>query len=753
MSTGTSETTPNRKPYSLTNPMVVNGAFYIPSDALLPGIDKIALKDNDLFVILDSTGQSPRIYDQELGFFYKDTRYVDTWELNINGEAATSLTKEAMVNARSVVFQMTNRDIVSLDYGGRIPRDRLHVERIITLDKDQVLEHVEIVNFDGRPHTIELERRAASRFNDIFEVRGMQRPERGHLQKPHLSDDRRAVILSYTGLDQHQYKTRIWSPQPVDLVTCEDRGVVITHRVSLPPKATCSLKYVVAFDREPVPTLAGRDFADMTMTEHVEAITKLDERPQLPLPEIEADSPLLSRALSNAAVDIAALLTRRGEDLLYPDAGIPWFCAPFGRDGLITAYQMLPWCPQIACGVLRYAFERLGTKDDPFTDEEPGKVFHEMRYGEMAALKEVPFIPYYGSVDSTPLALILLGEYAAWTNDGALVRRYWEQARQALEWVRSAMATGIHGFLSYKARRASGLRNQGWKDSHDSVMHADGRLAEPPIALCEVQGYAYRALLTMARLARGFGFDQDQAEVWEREAEQLRERFNKHFWDEDRGLIVLALDGEGQPCRVLASNQGHCLWTWLPDQGQAQRIAKSLLSDAMFSGYGIRTLATSETAYNPLSYHNGSVWPHDNSLIAEGLRYFDCNAELSTLAGGILGVVAVMGDSRLPELFCGFPKYANSAPVPYDVACKPQAWAAGTLFLMIKAMLGLGMSIGDSPLVFRSPLLPPSMKRLEIRKLPIRDYELDFIVRRGAITCTVEILRKTGGTGQVIVMK
>jgi len=687
-----------------------------------------------------------------LGFYFRDTRYLDTWELILNGQATTSLTVEPRTNARSYVFMMTNRDIESIDYGGRIPRDRLKILRVISLDGDQVYEQIEIVNYDNLPHTLELERRVASSFNDIFEVRGMRRPERGQLHHPRHSEDRRTLSLRYSGLDGKHYETIIWSPEPATDVRLEDNGAVIMHSFRLAPRSSFTLRYVIAFDRTPIKTYVGMAFGTLGIEEHMRLVSISESKPRLPLPIFEADDPFLSRALNFAAGDIASLLTDRG-DVLYPDAGIPWFCAPFGRDGLITAYQMLPWCPGVAEGVLAFAFSRLGTKYDDFTDEEPGKVFHEERYGEMARTRQVPFIPYYGSVDATPLALILFGEFIAWTDKLAFARHWWEQARTALEWVRRKIAKDAFGFLTYKSAMPTGLKNQGWKDSHDSVMHEDGKLAEPAIALCEVQGYAYRALLTMARLAKDLGLANGDADIWAAEAEQLKQRFSQKFWDPARKMFVLALDGHGNPCRVMASNQGHCLWSWIADQGQAQSIAGHLLSDGMFSGYGIRTLGATEVAYNPLSYHNGSVWPHDNSLIAEGLRYYDCLEELGHLASAMLGVAELMPDYRLPELYCGFPRYGNTPPVPYDVACKPQAWAAGTLFLMLKALLGLGMSVGESPLVFRAPILPEQIKSLTVRRLPIRDYELDFVVRRGALTCTVELLRKSGGRGQIMVIK
>lgn len=730
----------------------------------MPGINKIVLKDNELFAILDDTGESPRIYDRELGFYFRDTRYLDTWELNINGNAATALSCEAHIRACSYVFVMTNKDIVSLDYDQRIPRDRLKIERIISLDGDQVIEQVEIKNYDSVAHGIEIDRRAGSRFHDIFEVRGMRRERRGQILAPVIAENGRTVTLGYEGLDGKHYSTSIWFSTPADHVEIEGASVLMTHRLRLAPREALTLKYVMSFDREPEPMFHGIALQDLPIDAHLKAITEpprieigetkadLKAKPgPFVLPKLVTDNALINRVLSTAGDDIAALLTHRN-GALYPDAGIPWFCAPFGRDGLITAYQMLPWCPDLAEGVLEVAFSTLGRKNDAFTDEEPGKVFHENRFGEMARLREIPFIPYYGSVDSTPLALILLGEYAAWTRRLTFVNRWWEPAMAALGWVRDRLRSSPSGFLTYQAGSKGGLRNQGWKDSHDSVMYADGRLAEPPIALCEAQAYAYRALRSMARVARELGHV-SEAEEWNDEAEALRVRFKKYFWDAERGSVSLALDGENRPCRVMSSNMGHCLFAGILDDAQAAKVATQLLSEPMFSGHGIRTLATKERAYNPLSYHNGSVWPHDNAIIAEGLRSYDRIAELLTLSSGLFHVAEVASDFRLPELFCGFPRYGDGGPVPYDVACKPQAWAAGSPFLLLKALLGMHVGFGEGALIFRSPMLPPQIRTLEIQGLRVTDFEIDLLVRRGTLTSTIEVLRTTAGPGRIIVVK
>ena len=733
------------KSFSLLNPMLVDGVYYIPSKALIPGLHKIVLKSDAVFAIFDDTGSSPRLFSQELGVFHRDTRYLGTWELTINGEALSPLNCQIAKDMSSCSFLMTNRDMVSIDHGGRIPRDILAVRRLIALQGHRMVEEVEIKNYDTQAHCLKLERRAASNFDDIFEVRGMKRNRRGKLLDPQQSVDSCTVTLSYQGLNGATYSCRICLPEAMRHLSIDRHEVTIEHQLRLEPKG--SVRYVcdVHFEQ------AARSESPVSIHDPLEQPGDLGGvktvASTLQVPIITTSCSLLNRALATAGADILTLMTKHG-DTSYPDAGIPWYCAPFGRDGMITAYQMLPWCPDIAAGVIDYSFRRLATHVDAFTDAEPGKVFHEMRFGEMAQQREVPFIPYYGSVDATPLALILLGEYASWTGNLEAVRSWWEHATLALEWIRANIAKSSLGFLTYQASSTTGLRNQGWKDSHDAIMHGDGTLAEGPIALCEAQGYAYRALITMAKLARQLQICCAEATLWEAEATSLRDRFNRHFWDPQQRMIVLALDGHDRPCRVASSNQGQVLWSGLPSEANAESVASILFSDAMFSGHGIRTLASTEIAYNPLSYHNGSIWPHDNSLIAEGLRYYDRRTDLMRLATSLIAQQAC--DHRLPELFCGFHKRVDSEPVPYDVACKPQAWAAGALFLILKALLGMQMRPQTRELMFKLPVMPEHLDYIEVRNLPVHEGTIDFIARRGSLTSTIEVLRKTNPHSRVI---
>lgn len=719
---------------------MIDGISYIPSSALLTGIPKVSFKDNRAFAVLDTLGESPRMYSQnsELGFYFNDTRYLAIWEMTLNGIRPVALAHELRFGGNTVVFSMTNRDFEKISGAERIPRDTFLIRRILTLYQDCLFETVEIKNFDRQSHSLQIEQWAGGRFDDVFEVRGYPRARRGKMLSPleTWENDHRITVLQYEGLDNRVRRTFIRRLFPAEKIRLSPALAGYFTRVEIPSKGIVALKTIVSFDHPSDCQFGGRHYGQVSITEKMKALEM--ESANLPLSSLtfQTDNNIVARAIANAQTDIFMLLTEEPSKILYPYAGIPWFSAPFGRDGIITAYQMLPWYPNLAKGVLDYAFETLGKNHDPFTDEQPGKVFHELRRGEMSETREVPFIPYYGSVDSTPLCLILLHEYICWTLDLEKLREWWPDALRALSWIGS-------NFLEYYKLSPSGLINQGWKDSHDSIMHADGRLAAAPIKLCEVQAYSFRARMGMAALAKLLGENELAAKL-RLEALQFRARFSEEFWDFKEGFAHLALDGKDQPCRVRSSNMGQCLWGQILFPDQAKKIVSHLMSDAMFSGYGIRTLADTEVAYNPLSYHNGSIWPHDNSLIMEGMRNYGFNSDLERLALALIGVLEASDDFRLPELYCGFRKRNEAPPIPYEVACKPQAWAAGAVFLMLKSMLGLSMDVDQNYLVVNSPRLTSKLSWFEVRGLKGRDWELDLVFRRSQGGTKVDVSRKSG---------
>jgi glycogen debranching enzyme len=666
--------------------------------------------------------------------------------MTFNGQRPVALAHELKFRGNTVVFSMTNRDMPCIDGKGRIQREKLLIRRVLALHNDALFETVEIRNFDNEAYDLQIEQWAGGKFDDLFEVRGFWRPKRGRTLAPveEVGPGRRSMTtLQYEGLDGRIRKTHILRYFEAEKIRLSPTLVGYFTRVKVPAKGTVFLKTQVSFDHPPQDMFLGSSFEGLSMAEKMSLLGKEAESFPFWSLTMKTDNSMINRAIKNAQTDIFMLLTEEEGGIHYPYAGIPWFSAPFGRDGLITAYQLIPWYPEFARGVLEYAFKTLGSREDPFTDEQPGKVFHEMRRGEMALTREVPFIPYYGSVDSTPLALILLYEYIRWTMDLESLKRWWPEALRAMGWIEKWGDADSDGFLEYAKQSPTGLVNQGWKDSHDSVMHEDGTLAHAPIRLCEVQGYAFRARIAMSGLAKLLG-KTDLAQRFRIEALQLKIRFLEQYWDYNKKYVYLALDGNSNPCKVRSSNMGHCLWSEILDQDQARAVANHLMSPEMFSGYGVRTLADTEVSYNPMSYHNGSIWPHDNSMIMEGFRRYGFVSELEQLALSMIGVLESSDDFRLPELFCGFRRRGSGPPVPYEVACKPQAWAAGSLFLMIRAMLGIQMDVDSKHVVLNQPILTSRLSSLEVKGLRGRDWELDLLFRRGQSGVTVDVTRKSG---------
>lgn len=709
---------------------------------------KLSFKDNRAFGVTDLRGEAPRSTSSELGLYYNDTRYLNVWESLINGAPPVPLAQELRHSGTTWVISMTNRDLEPLsDSPTKIPRDTFLIRRILSLHEDALFEILTLRNFSSFAMTIQIENWAGSNFEDLFEVRGMVRRMRGSQLPPReLSAGTPGYahqILSYEGLDRKLRSTHVRRIYPSRKIRLSPHLLGNFSRHEIGPKEIVTLRTHVSFDEGREPVYFGEDFQSLDAAAMMKLATERRSSKLFFDLRIETDHAILNRAIESAKTDLEMLITREDSGDFYPYAGIPWFSAPFGRDGLISAYQLLPWCPELSRGVLDFVFEHLGQAMEGFTDEEPGKVFHELRRGEMAGLREIPFVPYFGSVDSTPLALILLHEYACWTHDRGQVEKWWPRAIRCLDWIDHCGDAEADGFIEYLQKSPEGLSNQGWKDSSDSVMHEDGRLAGAPIRLCEAQAYAYRARMGMAELAHWLG-QNELAIRLRRQALLLKARFDARFWDPVRQYIYLALDGRGDPCRVMSSNMGHCLWGGIVGENQAHAVARHLLSESLFSGHGIRTLADTEVSYNPLSYHNGSIWPHDNSLIAEGLRSYGQEAMLEKLAIGLFEVLETSDDFRLPELFCGFRKRGLEPPIPYQVACKPQAWAAGSIFLLLKSLLGMSLPLQQSHLTLRSPNLTSKLGSIEIQGLRIRDSELGLRLFRSAGSTVVRSNLKKG---------
>ncbi|HVH20191.1 MAG TPA: amylo-alpha-1,6-glucosidase [Myxococcota bacterium] len=673
------------------------------------------LKRGEAFAVVDRSGDIHGLGRGEQGLFVGGTRFLSSFELSLFRSRMLLLGSSARIDSAVLTVDLTNPDVRE---DGRIvlERGRVHVKRTKTIQEDGLEESIEVQNFGTTPVDVSLRVAFASDFADIFEVRGFKRSRRGQLLAPKWDGDE--VVLTYAGLDGIERRTRLGCVPPVPM---GERHLEIPIALE-PGERQCHRIFVVCEEGDgPPPPHSPHRAPDTGASLQTGSIRWND---------------WLHRSKSDLA-----MMTTDTPFGPYPYAGIPWFSAPFGRDGILTALELLWLDPSLARGVLSFLAATQATDTISDRDAEPGKILHECRTGELANLGEVPFGRYYGSVDATPLFVVLAGAYLDRTGDVEFAARLWPHVAAALAWIdRTSEATG---FLVYRRYSRHGLIQQGWKDSSDSVFHADGRLAEPPIALCEVQGYVYRAKLEAARIGRTLGLVV-QAAALEVEAAQLADRFERAFWCERLGTYALAIDGSGERCCVRASNAGHCLFAGIARPDRARRVAHGLLSPELFSGWGVRTLATDELRFNPMSYHNGSVWPHDNALIAAGFARYGLQAEALRLLEASFDASSFLELHRMPELMCGFPRRPAEGPTGYPLACSPQSWAAGAVFLQLQAVLGLSISALRAEVRFERPTLPASLRELWIRDLRVGDAHVDLEVSRRGESVVVSATSREG---------
>jgi glycogen debranching enzyme len=624
-----------------------------------------------------------------------------------------------------------------------VPHGTLHIFRSKFLWRAACYERLRLRNFGTSPVEFRFSLHFRSDFADIFEVRGTHRDRHGrHLGATVAKNE---VVLAYEGLDGVARRTRLaFNPAPNAML-----GTEAFYRVALPPHAEAFFELVVTCEEdgnaqawqadkvcpEPAALAANYEAAHTCLSEELKAA-------RCHAGTIHTSDTQFNDWLNRAVADLAMMTTqmRTGP---YPYAGVPWFSTPFGRDGLVTALECLWLEPTLARGVLAFLADTQAREVDPAQDAEPGKILHEARGGEMAALGEVPFRRYYGSVDATPLFVWLAGAYYHRTGHRSFVESLWPNIERALHWIDTYGDRDRDGFVEYLRTSPNGLVQQGWKDSHDSVFHADGTLAQGPIALCEVQGYVYAARLAAADLSEARGYPARAADL-RRQAASLRERFEQAFWCDDLGMYALALDGDKRPCRVRTSNPGHCLLTGIADANAGRRCGAALLGDAFFTGWGIRTLARGEARYNPMSYHDGSVWPHDNALAAAGLARYGMRAQALRILNALFDVSKSVDLYRLPELFCGFSRRPGEGPTRYPVACSPQAWSAAAVFLVLEACLGMSIQAQPPMIRFTAPLLPDYLSEIEVKSLRVGTAHVDFRLRRKDGAISLDVLRRDG---------
>jgi glycogen debranching enzyme len=726
----------------------IEGAPFVPAEARA---ELLALKSGRAFVCTHPDGDIIASDASGAGFYAQDTRHLSELRLKIGGHTPVLLASviesgsQALINATNPWL----RD----DAERPAPQETINIRRLILI-AERLHYRIRLNSFARTELHTTLALTLNADFADVFEVRGSGQRARGELLPARRAGS--GVRFAFRGIDGTLRETLVALDPPSSEIELDGQRALICWNVTLAPnQAQVFEAQFAAEGPEPLAALARgevnrREATSSGSPNGAAAARPAQRRASVIRPsselraregaerrertwrerctQIESGNELFDRLLDASLRDLYALLMPAGDDQL-PAAGIPWYVAPFGRDSIITALQSLIVNPEIARGTLRVLARLQANADDPFRDAEPGKILHELRTGELARLHQIPHTPYYGTVDATPLFLILAASYYSWTLDRQLIEELRPALDGALSWIDEWGDRDGDGFVEYERRSPAGLLNQGWKDSEDSVIHPDGSPAQGPIALVEVQGYVYAAKSKIAEIYALLG-DEQRASQLRAQASTLREQFNEAFWNEQEGYFALALDGAKRQVRTITSNPAHCLWTGIVDEQRAEQIAQRLMAEDMFSGWGIRTLAASERVYNPMSYHNGSVWPHDNAIAAAGLKRYGFNAAAQRVAASLFDVGAAARDYRLPELLCGFARNGSRQVVSYPVACTPQAWAAAAPMLLLEALLGICAQGDRSSLAINQPLLPAGIEQLCLRGMRVGNARVSLAFRR-----------------------
>lgn len=706
--------------------------------ATSPRVDDITrvLKEGETFAVFDRRGDIQPFGLGEQGLYSGGTRFLSRLEFHLGDQRPLLLSSTIRDDNALLSVDLTNPDIPGKD-GSIILRGTLHFFRSKLLWKGSCYEHLRITNYGERPVQIRFGWNFGADFADIFEIRGIKRERRGRFLEDRITTD--AVILSYEGLDGKIRRTQIEFNPPPEILTRDEASYTVTidHREE---KSFFLTIRCFNPDTDQPEILTYRKALSFTK----EALASVRSSHCEIFTSNEQFNDWINRSLS----DLYMMLTKTPSGP-YPYAGVPWFSTAFGRDGIIASLEWLWANPDIARGVLKFLSETQSKEFDPDIESEPGRILHEIRKGEMASLNEIPFGRYYGSADATPLFVILASEYYERTADLELIKEIWPNLELAIDWMEKYGDIDGDGYVEYRSRSQRGLVHQGWKDSMDAVFHENGLPAEGPIALVEVQAYVYAARIGASKLSRALGNEERHLQLIQ-SAQALRERFERDFWSEELSTYILALDGKKHPCKVKASNAGHCLFCGIASPQRALQVARTLLSEEFFSGWGIRTLSSREKRYNPMSYHNGSVWPHDNAIIAAGFSRYGIKKGALKILTGLFDASLFFDLHRMPELFCGFPRRPGEGPTLYPIACSPQSWSAASVFLLLQACLGLHIDAIHHSVRFINPILPPYLQEVTLRNLRVRDSSIDIVLRRYRDDVGVEILRRDGPVDVIV---
>ena len=706
--------------------------FYIRARSSLADIQTRVLMRGDLFGVFDRFGDLRAIGSGGHGLFYSESRHLSKSVLrSANGPLMLLSSTVTQDNSR-LIIDLTNPEF-DLPGGRRMPQRTMHLQRTKFLRDNNCEEEIRVRNYGLRLVSLELILELEADFADIFEVRGYPRANPRQLLSPEANDS--SLTFSYRGLDKLLRKTIIASSLKPVAVDAYDMSFLI----ELEPQE----------EKVFTVTVSCRADIEQSYTINAHYRTTRSEVPLTPGCEIRTSDQHFNDWINRSKADLEMMITPTAEGL-YPYAGVPWFSTVFGRDGIITALEYLWIDPEVAKGVLRYLASTQAVEQNPAQDAEPGKILHETRKSELARIGEVPFGRYYGSADSTPLFVYLAAAYFERTGDQELIRTIWPNIELALDWIDRFGDRDGDGFVEYGRRSQNGLIHQGWKDSSDSVFHADGQPAEGPIAICELQAYVYAAKRGAASLAKTLGHT-EKAETLQQEAESLRQRFEEAFWCDAISFYAFALDKDKRQCRVRSSNAGHCLFTGIARPERARKVISALSEEGFFSGWGVRTIACSEKRFNPMSYHNGSVWPHDNALIGFGCTQAPEKNLAYQILSGLFEASIFLDLHRMPELFCGFKKQVGIGPTLYPSACSPQAWASGAVFLLLQSCLGLTIRASEATIYFFYPQLPESLQTISIHGLRVGQSSIDLEIHRSEEGVTVNPGDRAGGLKVVII--